>query len=115
MSGARKTFSGHHSYFSLDFMMRYSLQIERQARVNYRKNYVHLGDILAAYSEAKIRTITPVQTSGNILTFTVAMVTKLAAKKGCIGIWPLWNKFKTFEREINIEIRANTKKTFSRS
>ena len=73
--------------------------------MKYHKNYVHLGDILATNAEAKIITIAPVQTSGNILTFTVAVVTKIAAKIGCIGNWPFRNKFVTFEREINIKYK----------
>ena len=45
------------------------------------------------------------QTSGNILTFTVAMVTKIVAKIGCIGNWPFFNKIETFDREINIKYK----------
>ena len=58
-----------------------------------------------------IRTMTKVYKSDISLTFTVAMVTKMAVK---IGNWPFWSKFETFDRAINIEHKQIPKKYFNR-
>ena len=58
-----------------------------------------------------IRTIIKVFRSRITFTFTVAMVTKMAAE---IGNWPFWSKFDRFDGEINIEQNKYKKKYFNR-
>ena len=58
-----------------------------------------------------MRPIALVLKSGINLTYTVAMVTKMATKK---GNGPFWNKFETFDREINIEHKKIPKIYFNR-